>query len=101
MPPFIFRHVLLDHQSACKEHGHTIIKKHFQCCIQLSTIRNKSTFWRFFFPVLQLVGIEITYEGVERNLGVKNRRNYAKIVVVNRSAHLCEEELFTQTIFQF
>jgi hypothetical protein len=25
-------------------------------------------------------------EGVERNLGVKNRRNYAKIVVVNMSA---------------
>jgi len=35
---------------------------------------------------LQLLGVEITYEGVERNLGVKNSRNYAKIVVVNRSA---------------
>jgi hypothetical protein len=27
MPPLIFRHMLLDHQSVCKEHGHTIIKK--------------------------------------------------------------------------
>jgi hypothetical protein len=38
-----------------------------------------------FFPVLQLAGVEITYEGVERNLGVINRRIYAKIVVVSRS----------------
>ena len=28
MPPLIFRHMLLDHQSVCKEHGHTTIKKH-------------------------------------------------------------------------
>jgi hypothetical protein len=34
---------------------------------------------------LQLVGIEITYEGKEHNLGVKNRSNYATIVVVNKS----------------
>jgi hypothetical protein len=27
MPPFIFRRMLLDHQSVCKEHGHTIIIK--------------------------------------------------------------------------
>jgi hypothetical protein len=27
MPPLIFRHMLLDHQSVCKEHGHTIIIK--------------------------------------------------------------------------
>ena len=33
---------------------------------------------------MQLVGVEITYEGVERNLGVKSGRNYAEIVVVNR-----------------
>ena len=38
----------------------------------------------FSLPVLQLVGIEITYEGVERNLGVKSGRNYVEIVVVNR-----------------
>jgi hypothetical protein len=98
--------MLLDHQSACKEHGHTIIKKHLndKDSVLHSVIYHKKQKYFlaiFFFPVLQLVGIEITYEDVERNLGVKNRRNYAKIVVVNRSAHLCEEELFTQTIFQF
>ena len=27
MPPLIFRHMLLDHQSVCKEHGHIIIIK--------------------------------------------------------------------------
>ena len=40
----------------------------------------------FFVPVLQLVGVKITYEGVERNLGVKSGRNYTEIVVVNRYA---------------
>jgi hypothetical protein len=34
---------------------------------------------------LQLVGVEITDEGVDSNLGAKNHRNYAKIEVVNRS----------------
>jgi len=38
-----------------------------------------------FLFVLQLVGVEITYEGVEHNLGAKNGKNYTKIVVVNRS----------------
>ena len=28
MPPLIFRHMLLDHQNVCKEHGHTINIKH-------------------------------------------------------------------------
>ena len=36
---------------------------------------------------MQLVGVEITYEGIERNLGVKSGRNYAEIVVVNRYAN--------------
>jgi hypothetical protein len=40
-----------------------------------------------FFSVLQYVVVEITYESIERNLGVKNHRNYAKIVVVNRFAN--------------
>ena len=44
----------------------------------------------FFSPVLKLVGVEITYEGVERNLGVKSGRNYAEIVVVNRYASSSE-----------
>jgi hypothetical protein len=48
--------------------------------------KKQKYFLAIFCSVLQLVGIEITYEGVERNLGVNNRRNYAKIVVVNRSA---------------
>ena len=48
--------------------------------------KKQKYFLAIFCSVLQLVGVEITYEGVERNLGVKNRRNYAKIVVVNRSA---------------
>jgi hypothetical protein len=30
MPPLIFRHMLLDHQSVCKEHGQTIIIKHLK-----------------------------------------------------------------------
>ena len=74
------RHMLLDHQSVCKEHGHTIILKH-------SSDKDSVLRLIFFFSVLQLLGVEITYEGVERNLGVKNRRNYAKIVVVNRSEY--------------
>jgi hypothetical protein len=37
-----------------------------------------------FFSVLQFAVVEITYVSIERNLGVKNRRNYAKIVEVNR-----------------
>ena len=39
--------------------------------------------------VLQLVVVEITYEGVECKLETKNHRNYAKIVVVNRSENVC------------
>ena len=39
--------------------------------------------------VLQLVGVEITHEGVECKLEAKNHRNYAKIVVVNRSENVC------------
>jgi hypothetical protein len=38
-----------------------------------------------FLFVLQLVGVEITYEGAERNLGAKNGKNYTQIIVVNRS----------------
>ena len=91
MPPFIFRHMLLDHQSVCEEHGHTIIIKRLNNkeSVLRSVIYHKKQkyFLAIFYSVLQLVGIEITYEGVECNLGVKNRRNYAKIVVVNRSAN--------------
>ena len=84
--------MLLDHQSVCKEHGYTIILKHSndKDSVLRSVIYHKKQKYFlaifFFFSVLQLLGIEITYEGVEHNLGVKNRRNYAKIVVVNRSA---------------
>jgi hypothetical protein len=34
---------------------------------------------------LQLVGVEIIYEGAEHNLGAKNGKNYTQIIVVNRS----------------
>jgi hypothetical protein len=74
MPPLIFYQILLDHQSACKEHSNTIIKRLNDKDSPLSTIRNKSTYCRFVL-ILQLVAVEITYEGVERNLGVKQRRN--------------------------
>jgi hypothetical protein len=86
MPPLIFRHMLLDHQSVCKEHGHTIIIKctKDKGSVLRSVIYHKKQ--KYFLAIfLQLVGVELTYEGVERNLGFKNRRNYAKIVVVNRS----------------
>jgi hypothetical protein len=58
-----------------------------QFCNVRSVIYHKKQkyFLAIFFSVLELAGVEITYGGVERNLGVKNRRNYAKIVVVNRS----------------
>ena len=35
--------------------------------------KKQKYFLAIFCSVLQLVGVEITYEGVERNLGVKNR----------------------------
>jgi hypothetical protein len=78
--------MLLDHQSVCKEHGHTIIIKRTKDkdSVLRSVIYHKKQ--KYFLAIfLQLVGVELTYEGVERNLGFKNRRNYAKIVVVNRS----------------
>jgi hypothetical protein len=84
--------MLLDHQSVCEEHGHTIIIKRLNDkeSVLRSVIYHKKQkyFLAIFYSVLKLVGIEITYEGVECNLGVKNRRNYAKIVVVNRSANI-------------
>ena len=70
--------MLLDHQSVCKEHGQTIIIKHLndKDSVLRSVIYHKKQkyFLVIFFSVLQLVGIEISYEGVERNLGVNNRR---------------------------
>ena len=100
MLPLIFRHMLLDHQSVCKEHGHTIIIKHIKdkASVLRSVIYHKKQkyFLAIFFS-LQLVGVELTYEGVERNLGVKNGRNYAKIVLVNRSVY----ELTSKCLFPF
>jgi len=83
--------MLLDHQSVCKEHGYTIIlnRSNDKDSVLRSDIYHKTQeyFLAIFSPVLQLVGVEITYESIERNLGYKNRRNYAEIVVVNRSAY--------------
>jgi hypothetical protein len=33
MPPLIFKHMLLDHQSVCKEHGYTIPVYHYDFSI--------------------------------------------------------------------
>jgi hypothetical protein len=81
--------MLLDHQSVCKEHGHTTIIKRIKDkdSVRLVPYKKQKYFLAIFFS-LQLVGIELTYEGVKHNIGVKNHRNYAKIVVVNRSAQL-------------
>ena len=82
-------HMLLDHQSVCKEHGHTIFIKRLnnKDSVLRSIIYHKKQKVRTadFLFVLQLVGVEITYESVEHNLGAKNGKNYTKIVVVNRS----------------
>jgi hypothetical protein len=79
--------MLLDHQSACKEHGHTIIIKHLNDKVSVLRLVIYHRVLAIFFSVLQFVVVEITYESIERNLGVNNHRNYAKIVVVNRSAN--------------
>ena len=71
--------MLLDHQSVCKEYGYTIIlnRSNNKDSVLRSDIYHKKQVLSgdFFFSVLQLVGIEITYGGVERNLGVKSGRN--------------------------
>jgi hypothetical protein len=82
--------MLLDHQSVCKEHGHTIIIKCIKdkdSVLRLVIYHKKQKYFLAIFFSLQLVGVELTYEGIEHNLGFKNRRNYAKIVVINRSGY--------------
>lgn len=69
-------------KSVCKEHAMHI--KHLNdkdsvLRLAINHMKQKQ-FLVIFFSVLQLVGIEVTYEGIECKLGVKNRRNYAKIV---------------------
>jgi hypothetical protein len=68
--------MLLDHQSVCKEHGHTIIIKQLNDIhsgLRLVIYHKNQKSLLSMFLVLQLVGVEITYEGIERNLGAKNR----------------------------
>ena len=62
MPPLIFRHMLLDHQSVCKEHGHTTIIKRIKDkdSVRLVPYKKQKYFLAIFFS-LQLVGIELTY----------------------------------------
>ena len=86
MPPLIFSHMLLDHQRVCKEHGYTIIIKRLN---DKDSVLHSGIYYKkqkyFLVIFFSFVNCWRRNNLWERNLGVKNRRNYAKIVVVNRS----------------